>query len=115
MGSFAMSGLHAPAKKRLGQHFLIDHSVIERIIMALAPAPGDRLVEIGPGRGALTLPLLRRHGSLCAIEFDRDLIEPLRAAALGLGTLDIISARSEERRVGNAWVSTCRSRWGPSQ
>jgi len=81
-----------PAKKRLGQHFLVDHSVIERILMALAPVAGDRLVEIGPGRGALTLPLLARHGSLCAIEFDRDLIEPLRAAAQPLGALDIISA-----------------------
>ncbi|PIQ37190.1 MAG: 16S rRNA (adenine(1518)-N(6)/adenine(1519)-N(6))-dimethyltransferase [Lysobacterales bacterium CG17_big_fil_post_rev_8_21_14_2_50_64_11] len=87
-----MSGLSMPAKKRLGQHFLVDHSVIERILMALAPVAGDRLVEIGPGRGALTLPLLARHGSLCAIEFDRDLIEPLRAAAQPLGALDIISA-----------------------
>ncbi len=87
-----MSGFTAPAKKRFGQHFLTDYSVIERIIMALAPAPTDRLVEIGPGRGALTLPLLRRHGSLCAIEFDRDLIEPLRAAAQPVGTLEIISA-----------------------
>jgi 16S rRNA (adenine1518-N6/adenine1519-N6)-dimethyltransferase len=87
-----MSGFDAHAKKRFGQHFLVDHSVIERIIMALAPTPGDRIVEIGPGRGALTLPLLRRHGSLCAIEFDRDLIAPLRAAAQALGTLEIISA-----------------------
>lgn len=86
-----MSGFGTPAKKRLGQHFLVDHSVIERIIMALAPTPGEHIVEIGPGRGALTLPLLARHGSLCAIEFDRDLIEPLRAAAQALGTLEIIS------------------------
>lgn len=87
-----MNGLHAAAKRRFGQHFLVDQRVIERIIMALAPVPGDRLVEIGPGLGALTLPLLRRHGSVCAIEFDRDLIAPLRDAAQSLGALDIITA-----------------------
>src|SRR5690606_20705001 len=47
-------------------------------------------VEIGPGQGAITLPLLRRHGSLTVIEFDRDLIAPLLAMADGVGELDVI-------------------------
>ncbi|WP_345776299.1 16S rRNA (adenine(1518)-N(6)/adenine(1519)-N(6))-dimethyltransferase RsmA [Luteimonas salinisoli] len=78
------------AKKSLGQHFLHERAYIERIVQALDPAPGDRLVEIGPGRGALTLPLLRRHGALTAIEFDRDLVAPLAAAAEGAGELAIL-------------------------
>ena len=87
-----MNEFREPAKKRFGQHFLHDTQVIDRILRALAPAPGDRVVEIGPGRGALTLPLLRRHGSLTAIEFDRDLLAPLRAAAAPLGALELIAA-----------------------
>ncbi|MGY0505974.1 16S rRNA (adenine(1518)-N(6)/adenine(1519)-N(6))-dimethyltransferase RsmA [Luteimonas sp. e5] len=75
-----------PAKKHLGQNFLHDRDVIERILLALAPAPGERIVEIGPGQGALTLPLLQRHGTLTAIEFDRDLFAPLRAAAAAQGS-----------------------------
>ncbi|MBS0192995.1 MAG: 16S rRNA (adenine(1518)-N(6)/adenine(1519)-N(6))-dimethyltransferase RsmA [Proteobacteria bacterium] len=66
-------------KKHFGQHFLHDDAIIERIVRAIDPRPGDRLVEIGPGQGALTLPLLRCHGALTAIELDRDLIAPLHA------------------------------------
>jgi len=79
-------------KKALGQHFLHDRSVVDRIIQAVNPKPGDRIVEIGPGAGALTFPLLARHGSLTAIEFDRDLIAPLGEAALAHGALEIIQA-----------------------
>lgn len=89
-----MSGVPAPgfgrAKKALGQHFLHEAAYIDRIIDAVSPRPGDRVVEIGPGQGALTLPLLRRHGTLTVIEFDRDLIAPLTHAAKDVGTLDII-------------------------
>lgn len=87
-----MSEFREPAKKRFGQHFLHDSQVIDRIVRAIALAPDERVVEIGPGRGALTLPLLRRHGSLTAIEFDRDLIVPLRAAAAPFGALELIVA-----------------------
>ncbi|MEE7546816.1 16S rRNA (adenine(1518)-N(6)/adenine(1519)-N(6))-dimethyltransferase RsmA [Xanthomonas sp. Kuri4-1] len=80
----------APAKKSLGQHFLADRHYIDSIVRAVAPRPGDRLVEIGPGQGAITLPLLRQHGRLTVIEFDRDLIEPLTAAAAPLGELEIV-------------------------
>ena len=80
----------APPKKSLGQHFLTDRSYIDKIVMAVNPQPGDRLVEIGPGQGAITFPLLRKHGELTAIEFDRDLITPLMEAAEGIGRLTII-------------------------
>lgn len=85
-----MSGFKAPPKKSLGQHFLADRSYVDRIVQAVAPQPGDRLVEIGPGQGAITFPLLRRHGELTVIEFDRDLITPLMEGAEGLGRLTVI-------------------------
>ncbi|MCC7248826.1 MAG: 16S rRNA (adenine(1518)-N(6)/adenine(1519)-N(6))-dimethyltransferase RsmA [Lysobacter sp.] len=81
-----------PAKKGLGQHFLHERGVIEKMLLAIDPKPDDRFVEIGPGQGALTFPLLDRHGALTAIEFDRDLLEPLRAAASAHGELTLIHA-----------------------
>ena len=80
------------ARKRFGQHFLHDQNVLRRLVEAIAPKSGDRLVEIGPGQGALTLPLLRACGRLTAIELDRDLIESLAARAASIGELHIISA-----------------------
>jgi 16S rRNA (adenine1518-N6/adenine1519-N6)-dimethyltransferase len=68
------------ARKRFGQHFLHDRGVIGRIVRAIDPQPGDRLVEIGPGLGALSVPLLERAGALTAIEVDRDVIPKLQAA-----------------------------------
>ena len=85
-----MSGFKAPAKKQLGQHFLVDGRVISDIVLAVDPKPGERLVEIGPGQGAITFPLLRRHGALTVVEFDRDLITPLSEAAHGQGELTIV-------------------------
>ncbi len=79
-------------KKHLGQHFLHDRAVVDRIVAAIAPRPSDSLVEIGPGEGVLTLPMLRAAGRLTAIELDRDLIEPLRIRATGLGTLELMQA-----------------------
>ncbi len=69
-------------KKSLGQHFLVDQTVVDRLLHCLQPRTGDHLVEIGPGRCALTKPLLQHLRELSAIqfdviEFDRDLIEPL--------------------------------------
>ncbi|WP_340648486.1 16S rRNA (adenine(1518)-N(6)/adenine(1519)-N(6))-dimethyltransferase RsmA [Pseudoxanthomonas winnipegensis] len=86
----AISHFSAPAKKSLGQHFLHERHYIDRIVQAVDPKPGDTLVEIGPGQGAITFPLLRRHGALTAIEFDRDLIAPLTAAAQDVGALTIL-------------------------
>ncbi|WP_375067990.1 16S rRNA (adenine(1518)-N(6)/adenine(1519)-N(6))-dimethyltransferase RsmA [Stenotrophomonas lactitubi] len=81
----------APAKKQLGQHFLADRYYIDKIVMAVNPRDGDRLVEIGPGQGAITLPLMRVHPKMTVIEFDRDLIAPLTAAAEPLGELTIVN------------------------
>lgn len=64
-------------KRRFGQHFLCDPQVIERIVAAFAPGKGQHIVEIGPGRGALTVPLLRQVDSLDVIEMDRDLAESI--------------------------------------
>ena len=67
------------ARKRFGQHFLHDPQVLARIVAAVAPAPGERLLEIGPGTGALTAQLLAHTPRLDAIEIDRDLAGALRA------------------------------------
>jgi 16S rRNA (adenine1518-N6/adenine1519-N6)-dimethyltransferase len=80
-------------KKSLGQHFLSDPGMIDKIVRAIDPRPGDRVVEIGPGAGAITRPLLQRHRALTVIEFDRDLIEPLTALGAELGAeLSIVHA-----------------------
>ncbi len=82
---------HIP-RKRFGQHFLHDTSVIDKIIAAVNPKPGEHLVEIGPGLGALTCPLLRRHGELDVVELDRDVIPRLQAACAEAGVLRIHQA-----------------------
>ena len=69
---------HIP-RKRFGQHFLTDQSIIEAIVGAIAPKAGQQMVEIGPGLGALTQPLLERTGALTVIELDRDLAAHWRA------------------------------------
>lgn len=69
------------ARKRFGQNFLRDAQVVERMLAALAPAPGDAVLEVGPGLGALTWPLLERLGALTVVELDRDLIARLEARA----------------------------------
>ena len=66
-----------PRRARLGQHFLHDPEIIERSVAAISPRRGESIVEIGPGRGALTLPLLARVGSLDVIEVDRELARRL--------------------------------------
>ncbi len=80
---------HQP-RKRFGQHFLHDPSVIARIIDAIGPGQGQTLVEIGPGLGAITLPLLRRSGKLLAVEIDRDAAAALANAAGAGSGLEII-------------------------
>ncbi len=66
------------AKKRFGQHFLTDRHYIERIIDAIEPKPDDAMIEIGPGPGAITAPLLEKLNHLHAVEIDRDLAAALR-------------------------------------
>jgi 16S rRNA (adenine1518-N6/adenine1519-N6)-dimethyltransferase len=90
-------------RKRFGQHFLHDPAVIRRIVDSVAPVPGERIVEIGPGRGALTWMLLERATSLTVIEVDRDLAAQLSADARGQGrirvhTRDVLEMDFEQLR-----------------
>jgi 16S rRNA (adenine1518-N6/adenine1519-N6)-dimethyltransferase len=82
---------HRP-RKRFGQNFLHDPAVIGRIVAAIHPANSDQLVEIGPGQGAITLPLLRQAGRLAVVELDRDLVGPLQTLGAGLGELTVHNA-----------------------
>jgi 16S rRNA (adenine1518-N6/adenine1519-N6)-dimethyltransferase len=77
------------ARRRFGQHFLHDPGIIRRIVDAVAPAVGERLVEVGPGRGALTWALLERAKHLDVIEIDRDLARMLEADPRAGGGLQV--------------------------
>lgn len=72
--------VHTP-RRRFGQHFLHDPQILTRIVAAIQPSPDDRLLEIGPGQGALTRPLLAAVTHLHVVEIDRDLIPGLQALA----------------------------------
>ncbi|MBK1632512.1 16S rRNA (adenine(1518)-N(6)/adenine(1519)-N(6))-dimethyltransferase [Thiohalocapsa halophila] len=80
------------ARRRFGQNFLHDPGTIRRILAAVAPVPGEHLVEIGPGRGALTAGLLEAAGTLDVIELDRGLVAPLAERLGGLGQLRVHQA-----------------------
>jgi 16S rRNA (adenine1518-N6/adenine1519-N6)-dimethyltransferase len=82
----------ARPKKSFGQHFLHEKRYIERIVSAISPKPDDVVIEIGPGEGALTMPLLAAAGKLTAIELDTDLIPDLKARAAAVGQLEVIHA-----------------------
>ena len=84
--------MSARPKKSFGQHFLHDQRYIGQIVSMIAPRPGDTVIEIGPGEGALTLPLLKAAGKLTAIELDTDLIPGLQSRAASVGELQIIHA-----------------------
>ncbi|MFT4766684.1 MAG: 16S rRNA (adenine1518-N6/adenine1519-N6)-dimethyltransferase, partial [Oleispira sp.] len=66
------------ARKRFGQNFLHDANIINKIVLAINPKEGQNLVEIGPGMGAITGPVLEVTGALNVVEIDRDLIPRLR-------------------------------------
>lgn len=83
--------MHIP-RKRFGQHFLCDQDVVQRIVAAIRPSPTDFLVEIGPGQGALTLPVLKLSRRLDVVEFDRDLVPELEARTASRGDLIIHEA-----------------------
>ena len=90
----AQSKLHQGhfARKRFGQNFLHDQGIIHRIVLAIAPKPGQHIVEIGPGLGALTKEVLPLVGEMDAVELDRDLIKKLELMTESLGKLHIHSA-----------------------
>lgn len=101
--------VHLP-RKRFGQNFLEDRTVVERIVSAVDPLPGETLIEIGPGLGALTAPLLDRIDRLHAVEVDRDIVAALRQRfapdrlAIHQGDVldfDLAGLGSEVRVVGN--------------
>jgi 16S rRNA (adenine1518-N6/adenine1519-N6)-dimethyltransferase len=82
------------ARKRFGQHFLVDQSVIADIVGLINPQHNQHIVEIGPGQAALTKPLLEQVGSITALEIDRDLSASLRkrfGAALRLVEADALA------------------------
>ncbi|MBZ0091344.1 MAG: 16S rRNA (adenine(1518)-N(6)/adenine(1519)-N(6))-dimethyltransferase RsmA, partial [Sulfuricellaceae bacterium] len=98
------------ARKRFGQHFLVDSGIISAIVEAIRPAPDDLMVEIGPGLGALTDPLLARLKCLHVVELDRDIIArlekkyPAERVAIHAGDalkFDFASLGERFRVVGN--------------
>src|ERR1051325_5178951 len=80
------------AKRRFGQNFLVDRGVAQKIVEAFAPQPDQTIIEIGPGRGALTTELIKKAGRLIAIEFDRDLAPRLRAQFSGSSNFKLVEA-----------------------
>ncbi|HYE65961.1 MAG TPA: 16S rRNA (adenine(1518)-N(6)/adenine(1519)-N(6))-dimethyltransferase RsmA [Pyrinomonadaceae bacterium] len=109
------------AKKSLGQNFLTDERVVDRIVGELAPRADETIIEIGPGRGALTSRLIEKAGRLVAVEFDRDLVPVLRqrfaahenfklieADALATNFCEVIEPASSARVVANLpyYIST---------
>ena len=106
--------MNARPKKSFGQHFLHEKRYIERIVSAISPRPEDVVVEIGPGEGALTFPLLAAAGKMTAIELDTDLIPDLTARAASIGELTIVhsdvlkvdfTAMARQRGVGKLRVA----------
>lgn len=88
-------GLPRP-RKRFGQHFLNDPRVLDRIADALAPEPGDTVIEIGPGRGSLTARLAPRCARLIAVEIDRDLVTHLREAMAATSSVEVVEGDALE-------------------
>ena len=80
------------AKKRLGQNFLKSQIIIDKLIEVVAPQPGERIIEIGPGRGALTMSLASSEALITAVEYDKDLISYLTKLLAGCDNVEIIQA-----------------------
>jgi 16S rRNA (adenine1518-N6/adenine1519-N6)-dimethyltransferase len=98
---------HLP-RKRFGQHFLVDDGIIDAIAEAIDPQPGEALIEIGPGLGALTEPLLQRGAKMTVIELDRDLaarwrrdgrVEVIEADVLKVDFKELAQAQGSALRV----------------
>lgn len=92
--------MHTP-RKRFGQNFLVDKNIIFKIINSINPKPTETILEIGPGLGALTIPLLELCKTLYAVELDRDVIPILKEATAKVGNLilyegDVLNFKFEE-------------------
>lgn len=101
----APAGFQHQARKRFGQNFLHDERVIDRIVQTITPQPGQRLIEIGPGQGAITAPLLALGQGLTVIEIDRDLAAHLRqrfGADPGFTLIESDVLAVDFSRLGNA-------------
>lgn len=95
---------HGLAPNRaFSQSFLISSAVVEAILAALAPRPGERVLEIGPGPGTLTGPLLKAGAKVTAIERERGMVALLRAERDVGGALDVIAADAADMRI-DAWI-----------
>ncbi len=78
-----------PLRKRFGQHLLSNPNTINNIVKVIHPKKDDRLVEIGPGRGAISVPILKNVGNLYAIEIDRDIAREVAEQCKNIGELEI--------------------------
>lgn len=81
--------MHHIPRKRFGQHFLHDKTIIQRLVDAISPSTEDHIVEIGPGQGALTAPILKKTHRMDVVELDRDLIPALKLRCKELGELSV--------------------------
>jgi 16S rRNA (adenine1518-N6/adenine1519-N6)-dimethyltransferase len=84
------------AKKSFGQNFLVDQSYIQKIVAAVSPQPGETVIEIGPGQGALTEKLVDSGANVIAIELDRDLIAPLSVQFFSANNFTLLEADALE-------------------
>ena len=92
----SISSSYTPAKKSLGQNFLVDRRIVSRIIAAAELSSNDAVLEIGPGRGSLTRPLAERGASLTAIELDDDLAAALSDEFAAQPQVHIVHADARE-------------------
>src|SRR2546423_1242943 len=98
------------AKKRLGQNFLVDETFARRVVGALAPRAGGTVLEIGPGRGALTSLLVESGARVVAVEFDRELAPLLRERFAGRANFTLVEADALEVDFCSAVEPAARAR-----
>lgn len=98
------------AKKSLGQHFLVDPIVIEKIVSSIAPSNSDFILEIGPGRGAITVPILKSDANLIAVEIDNKLSETLKAQNSSFKNFSIINQDFLSYNIHNLQLKT-KNKW----
>jgi 16S rRNA (adenine1518-N6/adenine1519-N6)-dimethyltransferase len=90
-----LKALEMRARRRFGQNFLVNPDVVDRIVIAAAIKPGERVIEIGPGLGVLTRALLAAEADLVAVELDRDLADNLRTEIPGLKLVEADALKVE--------------------
>jgi 16S rRNA (adenine1518-N6/adenine1519-N6)-dimethyltransferase len=106
-----MNGVIPPPRKKYGQNFLTDHNVLNRIVQTSGIRPGEPLLEIGPGRGALTRLLAAQSGRLVAVEIDRDLVAILTREFDGDPRVEIVSSDILRCDLAELLSSRSQDRW----